>query len=235
MICEHNFEDIETICCKHKKCSKCGVIIKTDLCSYHKPNSEKYSGKEYFKDIEPNLFSEGIPNNMKSIKEHIPIFNKIGFHIIRNKNLIEIGSGTGRLVPLFLRLGVNYVGIETNPWACKYVANSYFVPVIERHFEDIEVDDNCFDYVVCIHTLEHLKKADFAFEKMARILKPGGIMFIEIPDDTDLYNPDHFWFFNESVLTGWAEKIGLKKIGFLKQKIVERENFLYFLFEKRKV
>ena len=48
----------------------------------------------------------------------------------------------------------------------------------------MEYPDNTFDEIICVHTLEHVNMNDGnqMIASMARMLKPGGFMEIEVPD-----------------------------------------------------
>jgi SAM-dependent methyltransferase len=45
----------------------------------------------------------------------------------------------------------------------------------------IDANDKTFDYIVCSHVLEHIDDDRLAMKEMRRILKEGGIAFIQVP------------------------------------------------------
>jgi len=45
----------------------------------------------------------------------------------------------------------------------------------------IPVDDNSYDFVFSLNTLEHVFDIDFALAEMLRLLKPGGTLIISVP------------------------------------------------------
>ncbi len=70
------------------------------------------------------------------------------------------------------------------------------------------------DFVFSSHCLEHMKDPYLALKEWFKILKPGGYLFILVPDE-DLYeqgvfpsrfNSDHKWTFTISKSKSWSSK-----------------------------
>lgn len=59
------------------------------------------------------------------------------------------------------------------------VANNFSVQNIDQ---GLNFNNNSFDAVVMIATLEHVLDPLFAFKEIKRILKPGGILILEVPN-----------------------------------------------------
>lgn len=47
--------------------------------------------------------------------------------------------------------------------------------------------DNSFDIITCNHVLEHIADAKCIVSELSRVLKPGGLMFIETPNERSLW------------------------------------------------
>lgn len=45
----------------------------------------------------------------------------------------------------------------------------------------IDAKDESFDYIICSHVLEHIDEDRLAMKEMRRVLKQGGIAFIQVP------------------------------------------------------
>jgi len=235
VVCKHHWKKIDTTCCEHIKCSECGVIKKTNLCDFHKEHVNDYVGKDYFYQLAINNFVDDVPLNKQYIHEHENVlFDDFGLNktFLFNKSVLEIGCGTGRLVPMFLKNNCDYTGLEFNEWVSNYVSNCFDVKMINADFMYYEFEYN-YDIVFCVHTLEHLIYSDVAFEKMVSLIKPNGYLFIEVPYKSDLYNPDHFWFFDLKVLKHWGKLNGLECVNDERKTVVEVEDYLYLLFKKQ--
>ncbi len=110
---------------------------------------------------------------------------------------------------------------------------------IHADVTDIPLPDNCADEIIAIHVLEHLERwnAPKALAEWYRLLKPGEILIIELPDiikccknllnnvrdedsihgiygDPSQQNPlmCHRWGYTEKELTGLLEKAGFVDI-----------------------
>ena len=55
--------------------------------------------------------------------------------------------------------------------------------------EPIPHPDGAFDLVVASHVIEHLQNPLLAVAEMARVLKPGGSLYIEAPSERSLFIP----------------------------------------------
>jgi len=97
-------------------------------------------------------------------------------------SLLDIGTSDGRTLGHFAELrpdlklfATDLAGTpERYPAGCKF------------HRGDIQKDrlpwpDGSIDTITCLHLVEHLTSLDFLFEESARLLKPGGRIFIETP------------------------------------------------------
>lgn len=52
--------------------------------------------------------------------------------------------------------------------------------------QNIRLDSESFDFVICNHILEHVENDRLAMSELCRILKPGGKAFIQVPLDNDM-------------------------------------------------
>jgi SAM-dependent methyltransferase len=97
-------------------------------------------------------------------------------------SLLDIGSSDGETLGHFaeLRPDVKLFATDMAGSPEKYPAGCAF------NRGDIQKDPlpwppGSLDSITCIHLVEHLNSLDFLFEEAARLLKPGGRIFIETP------------------------------------------------------
>lgn len=93
------------------------------------------------------------------------------------KSLMIVGLGQGLEVPCFLDKGCSKViAIEPFP----IIEESQFGPRFELVVtggESIPVEDNYFDHVYSIASLEHMANPLSVVREMVRVLKPGGVLY----------------------------------------------------------
>jgi len=147
---------------------------------------------------------------------------------------LDIGAGIGHYGSWLLRLGYSYEALEPFDWAGKYIEGCLGGPVHRCGFDELEAPDGSYQLIVAGHCLEHLPDARVSLDKMLRLLDPQGWLLILIPDDTDLGNPDHLWFFKERTLTMWLEERDCE-VKSVVRSIVPWEKFMYFAARRKAV
>ncbi len=215
MICKHNWIKFEEPIKDDEfvQCTRCGVIKTVKKHWINICKSWTY-GRNYYEKEELWTIINGIPMNMHYIEIHLPYFEKFGLAGIHpSKNLCYVGCGIGQFISYFLKNQWSIDCIEISHWAARYLKSAYYgINVLFGDFETMDIN-NKYDAVICCHTLEHFRNADLALEKMINILKPSGILYVEIPNGVrDIYVHDHFWHFSPESIKYWFEHSGLKDI-----------------------
>ncbi|EIC23738.1 class I SAM-dependent methyltransferase [Thiorhodovibrio frisius] len=120
-------------------------------------------------------------------------------------NILDIGSrdvnGTLRAVK---PEGAAYLGVDLTPG-----------PGVELVLQDphrLPFDDASFDVVVSTSCLEHDPLFWLTFAEMARVVKPGGLIYINAPSNGNYhgYPFDHWRFYPDAglALARWSERVG---------------------------
>ncbi|MBA7691237.1 Ubiquinone biosynthesis O-methyltransferase [subsurface metagenome] len=98
--------------------------------------------------------------------------------------ILDIGCGTGEYITIPLgRLGATITGIDTHQPSIEHARQRN--PYENVHFQCVSVDelsDQQFDFVICSEVLEHLGEPAKMLESMKKLLKPGGVCIITIPN-----------------------------------------------------
>jgi SAM-dependent methyltransferase len=120
---------------------------------------------------------------------------------LRQCRVLEIGSGMGLLVTVARALGIDCVGCE--PAANSYMnlrqgidemlgANDLAPDVIRTAAgEALPFDDGQFDVVLAFQVLEHVADPKRTLAEVARVLRPGGMAFMDMPNHFS-YTEGHF-------------------------------------------
>lgn len=165
------------------------------------------SWKEYWQKEKLN------PLGASPSKMDYKIFNEI-LNIgapLKNKDVVEIGSGTGKISALIAIEGANVTLLDISPIAIensKILFNNKGLKgeFIEGDMFNIPLKDNSFDIVWNAGVLEHFKENEQvdALKEMARICKKGGFVIT--------FNPSNKAFFYKKGKE-IAEKRGLWEYG----------------------
>ena len=120
-----------------------------------------------------------------------------------NFRILELGCGQVRRCP-------NSVTVDRNP-------NS---PADINHDLDVfpyPFTDNMFDIVIAEHVLEHLTNLIPVVEELHRILKPGGLLYVEVPhfsSNDHFTDPTHLHAFGFRSFDYFVPGTGLARYGY---------------------
>lgn len=77
---------------------------------------------------------------------------------------------------------------------------------IDYHYDinDLKFDDEEFDVVVCVSILEHIPYPQNAIKELYRVLKPGGVIWVQVPFNYPYHeSPKDFWRVSPDGLRIW--------------------------------
>jgi SAM-dependent methyltransferase len=123
--------------------------------------------------------------------------------------LLDIGAGTGAFLEAAKKNGWDVCGVEPSKMAARSARNKG-LDILER-IDDLDTDA-FFDAITLWHVLEHLPDLEEAVRKIKRLLKPGGVLVVAVPNhlsfDAKYYGsfwagydvPRHLWHFSKKSL-----------------------------------
>jgi 2-polyprenyl-3-methyl-5-hydroxy-6-metoxy-1,4-benzoquinol methylase len=95
-------------------------------------------------------------------------------------NVLEIGCGTGRGVGVLADKVAAYTGVDKNTELMNSLSAQYpnftFIDMFLPPLQDLP--SNHFDYVITFQVIEHIENDDFFLAEAARVLKPGGKLYL---------------------------------------------------------
>jgi SAM-dependent methyltransferase len=97
--------------------------------------------------------------------------------------LLDIGCASG----LFLEAMQTYPGwqvegVELNAAAARATSARLGIPVFAGPFEQAQYADGAFDAIALWDVLEHLHNPLASLREIRRILRPGGVLFVRVPN-----------------------------------------------------
>ena len=137
-------------------------IVRREEALYHMRKSVKeflYRVKEF--DLDDPIVEVGKMMNHGKVYTEFPEFYVDTKEIFSNKRLIQMD-----------------IDVDTKPDICDDLLN------IDKHFRDNEVGA-----VILLHVLEHVRNFWMVPDKLYKVLKPGGFVFIQTPWNFRFHGP----------------------------------------------
>jgi len=108
--------------------------------------------------------------------------NLLKSHLAPEMDVLEVGCGDGALLASLRDFGVNANGLEPDPEGARFVRNQFDLPVLCSTLEQADFGGQQFDSVVAAHVLEHVDNPVEFLIAAHRLLRPEGIVFLEVPN-----------------------------------------------------
>jgi SAM-dependent methyltransferase len=137
---------------------------------------------------------------------------------------LDVGCGDGRVMAAMQRAGFDVDGIETDAVAAELAYGRTGVKPFIGDLHAYDTNANV-DVISFIHCLEHVGNPREDLERAFALLRPGGILYIAVPNAGSLESnvfgscwyaldlPRHFWGFNPRSLQRIIEESGFHLTG----------------------
>jgi ubiquinone/menaquinone biosynthesis C-methylase UbiE len=106
------------------------------------------------------------------------------FFDVSSVQVLDIGASSGEFMEAAQESGWNVTGVEPSMDGVN-AARAKGLNVIQSPAEKLPFADQTFDMVHSNHVFEHLADPLAAAREAYRVLKPGGVAFIEVPNQFD--------------------------------------------------
>lgn len=136
------------------------------------------------------------------------------------RRLLDVGPGGGGVLAAAREVGWTAVGVEPSPAAAQAAANKGLV-IVPTELAEAGFPDDCFDIVHVREVLEHVIDPLALLCEVRRVLRPGGLLYVQVPNDIEGYRrmvfprvwwlipPYHLWYFTFASLEALLARVGL--------------------------
>jgi 2-polyprenyl-3-methyl-5-hydroxy-6-metoxy-1,4-benzoquinol methylase len=98
------------------------------------------------------------------------------------RRVIDIGCGPGYYLSQLKPLGFDELGIDFNPDMVRFAKEKMGVNAMVGRIEDVINMSARFDLALLTHVLEHVEDPPGLLHSIRQLLKPHGILFVEVPN-----------------------------------------------------
>ena len=119
------------------------------------------------------------------LQEHLEKNLVPRFHLRRGSRVLDVGGGTGGIIPFLLQAVGSQGEVHSIDFAEKMVeiarmkfAREPRVSVRVASVEDLPFEDHFFDHVVCFGVFPHIEDRPRALQEINRVLKSSGTLVI---------------------------------------------------------
>jgi SAM-dependent methyltransferase len=219
-------------------CQECGMVYAdTDACQ------EDYD--TFYRDLSkydtPGLSTGGgdTPLDRARLVETAEF---LAAHFLdRSKPLLDVGCGNGGLLAALAELGFSdLAGLDPSPNCARNVETAGFRATVGSVFSAANEVTNLVgqsQYVVLSHVLEHLCELKAGLANVASWVRPGGLIWVEVPDGSRYaehavvpfyyFDIEHINHFDEGSLSNLAASLGLGVVTTVKKTIAVSADVLY--------
>ena len=100
----------------------------------------------------------------------------------RRGRLLDVGAGKGEFLLVAKRRGWEVCGVEPSPGLAAHAQAVQGLPVSSRSLDEAGWPEASFDAVTLNMVLEHVDDPNSLLRSLHRVLAPGGVLFIEVPN-----------------------------------------------------
>lgn len=191
-------------------CPKCGLVRSDPL--PHNP-------REFYEDAYRLSYKGAYAPKPKHIfragKVALSRYRKIEQLLKKPLVILDVGSGGGEFSYLLHAKGHTVKGIEPNKGYAEYSILEYGLNVQLGFIQDALLPEADFDLITIWHVLEHTENPCAVLSKLHTLLKPQGILVIEVPNveaicqsPKSTFHEAHIFNFNTATLQKMTEKVG---------------------------
>jgi len=117
---------------------------------------------------------------MNFVSKRKMIYDKL---LSRNCNkILDIGCGPGVFYKPWLKFNIKWEGIDINPYWCKFGEKNN-IPISSQPIDSIAEK---FDVITAHQVIEHVNDPVAFMKGIKRLLRPGGIIHLELPNQNSL-------------------------------------------------
>jgi len=153
------------------KCRNC------DLC-YVNPRLKGEKIIEGYSQGQDSTFISQVRGREKTFLNGIKYIEKF----TKPGKILDIGTAGGSFLHVAKQRGWQVYGVEPNKWLSEWAWHHYGIHVQPGTIDDLNYPEEFFDVITLWDVIEHVPDPSEVLKKCHRLLKPGGMIYLNYPD-----------------------------------------------------
>ena len=170
------------------QCASCEAVFLSP--ARQESAAESLYSQDYFTEREGYFFHDGVVDGSGQESPHIADFRAglalIEAHALPSGSLLDVGCATGSFLSLARAKGWECRGVEVSAFAAARARERTGCEIFCGKLEDAPFASGAFDVITMWDLLEHLEDPLEGLEKARRLLKPGGVLLVNTPNENSL-------------------------------------------------
>ncbi len=192
-------------------CKQCGLVWSDPF-----PHDPRHYYEDDYRVEYKNTYTPKPKHILRAGTVALARHNKIKHLLAGRQTILDVGTGGGEFAYLLKSLGHDLHGIEPNKGYAEYSVAEYGLNLQIGFIQDAQFDNDSFDIITIWHVLEHTEDPHFVLSKLRSLLKPQGVLVVEVPNleaicqaPKSTFHEAHLFNFNLETLRKMGEKAGL--------------------------
>jgi SAM-dependent methyltransferase len=196
-------------------CTDCGAGY-----ADHIPTQSEFDA--YYRDLS-KYEDIAVPGERQPVEERFREMAALiqSFSPSRDSRILEIGSASGGLLAALQDLGFsNLTGADPSP-ACVRAAQAFYgIPGFASSVFTVPIPEIPYDFLILTGVMEHIVDLGRAVSHFRRLLRPGGKVYLEVPDASRYessqdapyqeFSVEHINFFSSTSLANLMRRHGFR-------------------------
>lgn len=162
------------------------------------------------------------------LAHNVPVSKRarwVAQHVPRGGSVLDVGCGDGRLLAHLAAKGFAVRGVELSAEGARQCREDQGLDVFHGSLMDARLPAASLDAITMIHAIEHAPDPAALLAECHRLLRPGGVLLIEIPHHDSLparifgsywqgwHLPYHLYHFTTATLERFLVRAGFSPAG----------------------
>jgi hypothetical protein len=160
-------------------------VVACDTCGFLFQNPR--FNKQFYDDYYARHYRDVIFGNTEPSPEFVQdqinrgelLYQSINSYLPEAGALLDVGSSVGGMMQAFMKNGWNALGTDPDLGFVNYGKDKLGLPVIAVGAEEMELDDEAYDLIIIMGSLEHVYDPNLTLKLCRKAAKSGSLLLLE--------------------------------------------------------